>query len=184
MRQISLFQQSKVSQNDKRQNKIRHEHGGKNSLQRKRKLRRPLDSKKPAHLILKSSKARDPISMLRPRNRNWIATLIRAKAIAFNIQLQGYANVGNHLHLKIKFACREDFQRFLRSITSLIARHVTGARKGKKFGKFWDWLAYTKIVAVWKYEKWLNHYIVANNIEAECGRAQREQYLAKHKNSS
>jgi REP element-mobilizing transposase RayT len=155
-------------------------HGGKSS-KGKRKIRRPLDPKYPVHLILKATKARNQLSMLRPRSRRYIWLLVRDKADQFNVKLAGFANVGNHLHLKIKFKRREDFQKYLKSVSSLIARHITGARKGRPFGKFWDHLAYTKVIKVWVQEKLLNHYIIANGIEADHGRKWREKYLEKHK---
>jgi hypothetical protein len=147
----------------------------------KRKTRRPLDSKRPVHLILRSSKARGVYSFKLGKNKMWIYKLVHEKAEKFGLQLQGFANVGNHLHFKLKFKRREQFQGFLKSITSLIARHVTGARKGQKFGKFWDFLAYTKVVKVWAQEVKLDNYIVANAIEGEHGSEWREKFLKKWK---
>jgi hypothetical protein len=170
MRQISFLKQLGYEANSS--------HGGAESLKRNRKVRRPLDSKLPVHLILKSSKARGSLSFVRKRNKHWIWLLVHKKADKFGVKLQGFANVGNHLHIKIKFQRREQFQNFLRSISSLIARHVTGARKGKLFGKFWDYLAYTKVVKVWSQEKRLDKYIVANAIEGQHGKVWREKYLA------
>jgi hypothetical protein len=153
-------------------------HGGSASLKRKRKTRRPLDPKHPVHLILKSTKARQKLSMLNPRVRQWIWLLVYHKADQFKVKLEGFANVGNHLHLKVKFRRREHFQKYLKSISALIARKVTDARKGKKFGKFWDCLAFTKVIKVWAQELRLNRYIVANAIEGQHGKVWREKYLA------
>jgi hypothetical protein len=54
--------------------------------------------------------------------------------------------IGNHFHLKLKIINRKNFGKYLKSVTSLIARSVTGAKKGKPFGRFWQGLAYTRVL--------------------------------------
>ena len=149
-------------------------HGGDKS-RGKRKVRRPLDSRFPVHLILRSEAAKGALSLLRQQNR--IYKLVMFKADTFHVKIEGYANVGNHLHIKARFKNRASFQNFLRTIAALIARVVTGARRGHAFGKFWSALAYTKVVKVWQQEKRLDKYIVANNIEAQHGAAARTKFL-------
>jgi hypothetical protein len=156
----------------------RRTHGGVGSLGH-RKESRPLDKKLWTHLILKSEKACGAFGFLRPKNQLFIAKLFEKKALKFHVTIQSFANVGNHLHVKLKFANRDDFQNFLRSITSLIARFVTGARKGKPFGKFWDGLAYTRVVTTKKEELLLRGYLKANRIEAILSKSQRELFLLK-----
>ncbi len=143
-----------------------------------RKVHRPLDPKKPLHLILKSSRARGEWSLLRHRNRNWVERLISMKAKHFGVQVRGFVNVGNHLHLKLKIRDRAGFQKFLKSVTTQIARHVTGARRGAPKGKFWDALAFTKVIRVWRQEQVLDRYLHANQVEVWHGRAIREEELA------
>jgi hypothetical protein len=41
---------------------------------------------------------------------------------------------------------RENFQAFLRAFAGLVARQVTGARKGKPSGRFWDALTYSRVL--------------------------------------
>ncbi len=154
-------------------------HGGAPSKGR-RKVRRPLDVRKPIHLVLKSSRARGDWSLLRDRNRHWIERLVAIKAKKFGVQIQGYVNVGNHLHIKLKLRDRNGFQKFLKAVTALIARRVTGARKGAPKGQFWDALAYTKVIRVWRQEQTLNRYLHANQIEVWHGRAIRDEELAAH----
>src|SRR5437773_904919 len=50
-------------------------HGGAYAMG-KRKTRRPYDSKRPIHLVLRSKRARGELSMLRFRNRNHIHNLV------------------------------------------------------------------------------------------------------------
>jgi hypothetical protein len=156
----------------------RRSHGGDQTVGRRKEFR-PLDKKKWTHLILKSEKAVGAFGLLRPKNQIFIAELLDKKARKFNVAIQSYANVGNHLHMKLKFANREDFQNFLRSITTLIARFVTGARKGKPFGKFWQGLAYTRVVTTKKEELQLRGYIAANLIEVGSSKSERNSYLTE-----
>lgn len=50
-------------------------------------------------------------------------------------------NFGNQIQIVVRVQTRESFQNFLRSLSALIVRRITGARKGRPFGKFWDSLA-------------------------------------------
>lgn len=87
--------------------------------------------------------------------------------------------MGNHIHFQIRISDRKNFQNFLRSITSLIARHVTGARRGMSFGKFWQALAFTRVLAT-SFEVWgLRDYLTGNRVERQHGYSSREAYLAR-----
>jgi REP element-mobilizing transposase RayT len=91
--------------------------------------------------VLKSEKARGKLSFLAPANKILVSETLRQKAKKFGIRIDQIANVGNHIHLKIKISNRENFQKFLNATTTLIARKITGACRGKPFGKFWQGLA-------------------------------------------
>lgn len=142
-----------------------------------RKLERPLSTKKWIHLILKSDKAEGALSFLRPTNKIIVHRIIHGKAKKFGVKIATGANVGNHIHLKIRIQNRESFQKFLKAITCLIARKVTGARKGKKFGRFWQGLAFTRVLTSSLEELNLKGYIKANQIEAKKGKQARTKFL-------
>jgi len=154
----------------------RYHHGGESGRGR-RKLERPLSSKRWIHLVLKSDKAKGRLSLLTATNQIYVRRLIYAKGKQFGIAIADYANVGNHLHLKIRCTSRVAFQRFLRSVTTQIARKVTGARRGKKFGRFWQHLAYTRVLQSALEELRLKGYFVANRREAIGGPAARAASL-------
>jgi REP element-mobilizing transposase RayT len=142
------------------------EHGG--SLRKgQRKIRRPFDSKRPLHLVLRSSKAKGAWSFLAPMNKLWIEILIPELATRFGVKVYRFSNSGNHLHLLINAPSRRAFQSYLRSLSGLLARKITHARKGHPIigGKFWDELAFTKVLS-WGRE-FLNAqaYLVKNAIE-------------------
>ena len=167
-RQIDLFSK------DRQYGPHRSSHGG--SIQKgHRKTARPIDRKKPLHLVMKSSHAKGSLSLLTAKNRLFVERTFRERAKQFGITIQGFENVGNHLHAIVKFKRREQFQHFLRTVSALIARFVTGARKGKPFGKrFWNDLAFTRVVQGLKDLRALVTYFFKNEIEREIGHDARE----------
>jgi len=126
---------------------------------------------------MKSDKAKGRLSLLSATHQMYIKRLIFTKGNQFGVVIADYANVGNHVHLKIRCASRAAFQRFLRSITTQIARRVTGARRGKRFGRFWQHLAYTRVLRSSLEELRLKGYFIANRKEAAYGAAAREEVL-------
>ena len=153
-------------------------HGG-STANGKRKSRRPLDCKKPLHLVLKSSKAVGQYNLLRTPHRTKVKALLYKQAQKFGVRIHSYANVGNHLHICLRFSSRKAFQNFLRSAAATIARVVTKARKGKVFGKFWDGLAFSRVISSRREVHILKKYLVANQIEAKLGALARELFLEK-----
>jgi REP element-mobilizing transposase RayT len=154
----------------------RTSHGGVPTRGR-RKLERPLSPKNWIHLVLKSGKATGKLSFLNAPNKIQIEKILEEKARKFGIKIADTANVGNHIHLKIRIQSRASFQKFLKSVTCLIARVVTGARKGRPFGAFWDYLAYTRVLKSYKEELNLKGYFMANRSEAMLGSEARERML-------
>lgn len=160
----------------------RRTHGGFASRGR-RKIRRPLAAKKWIHLVLKSERAVGGRSFLTAKNKVFIERLLKLKARKFGVKIAEFANVGNHLHLKIRITDRGEFGKFLKSVTTQVARFVTGARRGHPFGRFWQGLAYTRVLSSRYEELQLRGYIAANRLEAELpgekGRSAREKWLAE-----
>jgi REP element-mobilizing transposase RayT len=153
-------------------------HGGIDS-KGQRKEYRPLSGRKWIHLTLKSEKAKGPWSFLTPKNQQIIREILKEKAKKWGVQITDFANVGNHLHIKLRFKYREGFQNFLRSITSLIARKITKARRGVKTGKFWQGLAFTRVLTSGFEELQLKGYFTANRKEAAKGQKARDEFLKK-----
>src|SRR5258707_13852633 len=65
----------------------------------------------------------------------------------FGVRVYDYANVGTHLHLLVRARRRETFQSFLRSFAGIVARRVTGARRGRPSGRFFSGLAWSRVVS-------------------------------------
>ncbi len=155
----------------------RAEHGGalngKDRRVGKRKVERPFDRKKPLFIPLKASCAKGKLSMRNYNREIEIKSLIDREAESAGAKLHSYSNNGNHLHLLASFPSRAAFQKFLRTITAMIARLVTGARKGKPFGKFWDALAHSRVVTGKRAYLEVMNYVEKNIFEASFG------YLAR-----
>jgi REP element-mobilizing transposase RayT len=175
MKQKSFFETT--SKSEKQYFSSRETHGG---PQKGRKLKRPLIEGKWTHLTLKSDKAKGEFSFLKVKNNQFINKTLKEKAKKFGVIIGDYVNMGDHLHIKVKFSKRELFQKFLISITGLIARFITKARKGFKFGKFWSGLAYTRILTSAFEVTQLKGYFEANHIQREKGYTQRKLYLKSY----
>lgn len=141
-------------------------HGGASAIGREKKAR-PVVTKRPMHLIVRSSRARGEWSFLRKNHRDRIAAHLEKTARRFGIRVHQFVNVGNHLHLLVQTKRRDDFQNFLRVFTQGVVFLVTRARKGKPVGKFWDALAFSRIVEWGRDWKNLNEYFRKNYFEAK-----------------
>jgi REP element-mobilizing transposase RayT len=137
------------------------------------KFTRPLNCKRQVHLVLKASCAKGKLSLL--THKLIVKKIITERARQFRVTLHHGENMGNHLHVVATFSRREDFQNFLRTVTALIARAVTGARKGKPFGqRFWDQLAFTRVITGRRDARGVEKYLQRNQIEREYGAMGRQ----------
>src|SRR5262249_11380628 len=107
-------------------------------------------------------RARGEWSMLRPRAEKRIKHLVHVTAASHGVRVHRFANVGNHLHLVIRAKKRSSYQNFLRALSGLIARAVTGAKKGKRVGQFWTSLAYSRVVTWGRELRTVNFYVIMN----------------------
>ena len=159
MKQLS-FDSNKAFQDHRK----RIEHGG-TLRQGKRKLSRPFNPNKALHLVMRSSKAKGEWSLLKRRNENQILGLVYRFAAKNHVTVYKYANSGNHLHILLKARSQKGFKAYLRTISGLIARHVSGAKRGDSKGKFWDGLAYTKLISWGRHFKSTINYVWRNALE-------------------
>lgn len=174
----SKMKQQTLFDKDTKRRYGRTAHGGRLSIGH-RKLERPFSAKKWMHLVLKSDRANGKLSFKSATNQSFIRTLVYDKGARFGVEVADFVNMGNHLHIKVKSGSRLQFQKFLKSITGRIARYVTGARRGKKFGRFWQGLAYTRVLMSGLEEIRLGRYFSANRLESIAGKARREDFLAE-----
>ncbi len=143
-----------------------NEFGGK-LARGKRKVRRPIVTKRPMHLILKSSFAVGKYSLLQKQNAFFVSALVARLAARFGIRIYEFSNNGNHLHLLVQCRDRNGFRNFNRTLSALIARFVTGARKGKALvSKFWDAIPFTRVVEWGRDFFFAKNYVLHNQLEA------------------
>ena len=158
--QLSLFDRPVQSE------LARTQHGG-DVRRGLRKLDRPVSTRRPMHVVLASHRARGPWS-LRKHDRA-VREGLRRMARRFDVRIYDFANVGSHLHLVLRARRREGFQGFLRSFAGLVARRIMGATRGRPRGRFFDGLAWSRVVS-WGRDYWgLRHYVFRNQIEGAEG---------------
>src|SRR5436190_13823656 len=101
---------------DWRRELARTEHGG--AVRRhRRKLERPVSTRRPMHVVLSSRHARGGWN-LKKHDRS-VRDTLRDVAQRFGIRVYDFANVGSHLHLLLRSRRRENFQGFLRSFAGI-----------------------------------------------------------------
>jgi REP element-mobilizing transposase RayT len=163
-RQLDFFVESKSRKLNDYQ--ARSEHGG-NLRKGRRKLARPFDPKRALHLTLRAERAQGDWSMLRLEKSRPIRTLAWRLARENKVKIHQFANSGNHLHFLLMAQDHAGFKRFLRTFTAIVARMVTGAKKGNPVGRFWGALAWSAIVNWGRHFFSVRYYIIQNELEAE-----------------
>src|SRR5439155_15975924 len=75
---------------------VRTAHGG--AVRRgRRKLERPVSTRRPMHVVLSSARARGPWSLR--KHQGAVRDALREMAQRFGVRIYEFANVGSHLHL-------------------------------------------------------------------------------------
>jgi len=130
--------------------------------------KRILCTKRPLHLVMRSSKAFGAKSFFNYKRE--INQIIAKQAEAFGVRVYDLANSGNHLHFIVKIQSAKLFANFLRAVSGLIARLVLKAEKANaklKFGEaFWDARPFTRIASWGRAYDSLKSYLRLNNLEA------------------
>lgn len=126
------------------------------------KTKRPLDSKLPIHLSLRTSWGRLRLPKTFAKVNQAVADISRKHGV----RIYKYANVGNHLHLLIKVPRLSSWAAFIRELSgrvAQIAQGITGPEKGRKF---WAQRPFTRIVRGWREAfQTIKQYIVLNELE-------------------
>jgi REP element-mobilizing transposase RayT len=164
--------QQKLFDKHVRRELARSEHGG-DVRHRRRKLERPVSTRRAMHVTLHSERAIGEWSLL--RHTREVREALRDCGRRTGVRIYDFANVGSHLHLLVRARRRDAFQAFLRSFAGIVARRVTGARKGRPIqgGHFWRALAWSRVVTWGRDYATVRHYIFRNRIEASLGKGIR-----------
>ena len=137
------------------------------------KTARNISTKHALHVVLRSDVAKGPLSL--KTKTKAIHKILDKQANKAHIKIYEKAIVGNHIHLliylkaKSYLLAKKCLTRFLKSISGIIARVVTGAQRGKAKGvKFWAYRPFTRVVVGFK--KGFNivkNYVIQNQLEAD-----------------
>jgi REP element-mobilizing transposase RayT len=147
--------------------KARLVHGGEMRLG-KRKRERPIATKRAMHITLKSSCAVGEWSFLQKAHAAFIRRSLPRWAKHFGVIIYQWSLNGNHVHLLVRPRSRDSLRGFLSALSGRIAQHITGARKGRPFGRrFFDSIPFSRIVEWGKSFRITKGYVLQNELEAE-----------------
>ena len=139
---------------------------------------RPFSKRASLHVVLKSSRAQGAHSLL--RRERAVRAVLERQAARFDVQLQGVANAGNHLHLLLRAPTRERLANFLRATSGIIARLVLGqlgraraipdgsSSSGRNIAsRFWDTRPFSRLVGPGRDWRGVRDYLELNQLEAQ-----------------
>ena len=128
------------------------------------KTARPLDSKLPIHMVLRSAKG----GLRLPKTFNGVNEIVDRSCRKHGVTVYKYANVGNHIHLLIKIPQRRRWNAFIRELTGKIAQFVSVNSGITIDGKFWAQRPFTRIVKGWKKAfRIAYNYVWLNELESQ-----------------
>jgi REP element-mobilizing transposase RayT len=128
---------------------------------------RPISTKRPMHLVMRSTLARGERSFLRPARARHVRNLVERASQRHGVKIYRFANSGNHLHMIVLPRSRYGFNAFIRTISGLIARLTLGVERGRAKGlKFWDARPFTRILEWGKDYTNACRYLLQNTLEA------------------
>jgi len=93
---------------------------------------------------------------------------IRRFAARFEVKIYRYAINSNHIHIALRVKTRRSFQNYLRATAGVIGLKILSATKNEMNGRrFWDLLAFSRIVEWGRAYSILLKYVLQNQMEAE-----------------
>ena len=156
----------------------RREHGGDLSIKR-RKSKRPLSTKNPFHVTLRSELATGKRSLL--RHKNIIYKVLHKSSKRFGVKIYQQAICGNHIHLLIRGKKRFAIQNFFRVVAGHIAQKIleqfpllkqenknneNRAGNAPYRRKFWGALVYSRWMSWGRDFSNVMNYIERNTLES------------------
>ena len=139
-------------------NSIQREFGG-SLLRCRRKTRRPLSTRVPIHLVLRSENKRAYKALAYGSSTN--RKILSAVAKRFQIQILDVIFNHSHVHLVIRIPSRESYNAFIRLLTSRLAQFA----KLKK-GELFQFRPYTRLLSWGREIKTVLNYMKKNYVEA------------------
>lgn len=153
------------------------EFGG-SRLEGRRKSRRPLSTRHPIHVVLKSTKHK----VLHPSNGQ-LKQLLHRECERFQIRVYDFAINWSHIHILIKIPHREAYVSFVRSFCAQVIRLLSMGGANKLIGLF-DLRPYTKIITWGRQFKNAYDYQKLNQLESYGLICRKEQTRIKREGSA
>lgn len=120
------------------------------------------------HLTLRSSKAIKDWSFR--KHEKIIENILLTFARKYHVEIFSMANVGNHIHLHLRFFDRTTYRAFIRAITAAIMIKITKFSRWKKATEdfqFWDQRPFSRLVTTWSDYLNVKKYIQINQWESQ-----------------
>jgi REP element-mobilizing transposase RayT len=128
------------------------------------KSKRPISSKLPIHLVLRTDGRK--FSMRKPKAFILIDKIVYRTAEKYGVKIYEFANVGNHLHALIKLRHIRDWAGFIRELSGRISQEMQNLKGPQKGEKFWSFRPFTRVVASWrKAYRDCRDYVILNRLE-------------------
>ena len=135
------------------------------------KVKRPIASKLPLHLVLRANQS----SFRLPATYKIVNQTVREIAKKHGVRIYKYSNNGNQLHVLLKLSRIHRWSPFIRELTSQIVQKLRELGVTFKVEKLWMGRPFTRIVRGWKKAfKTVKEYLYRNELEAE-GRISRKE---------
>lgn len=131
-------------------------------LQGKRKTKRPLSTKQPLHLILKSEFAKGSFRFT--AHRSTIENIFSKLCKRYGIKLHDLAVNFDHIHMVISFNSIHSYKGWVRHLTSKIVKEISRRTK-VQLKNFFTHRPYSRIVAWGRDLKGVLEYLVLNKME-------------------
>jgi REP element-mobilizing transposase RayT len=131
----------------------------------KRKSKRPLTTKSPIHLILKT----DGRKLLSPKVKT-LEKIVRNECHKRKIRIYDLSLNWNHMHMLIQLSDKQSYIGFIRNITSKMVLFLGGGAKG-----LFRFRPYTKIISWGKQFDQTYRYQKLNKLEAHWGTKARDE---------
>jgi REP element-mobilizing transposase RayT len=139
---------------------------GGHSFKTNAKSKRPISSKLPIHLVMRTDGRK--FSMRKPRAFRIVDRIVDQTAEKYRVRIYEFANVGNHLHMVIKLPHLREWAKFIRELSGRIAQEMQELRGPEKGEKFWIFKPFTRVVASWgKAYRDCCDYVILNRLEGE-----------------
>ena len=137
--------------------------GGTLLRQKKNRYARPLSTKLPIHLVIKSSQAKGGWSFLLPRNRRILENTLKLMAKLYGVRVLEVGNSGNHCHFLLRISNRQLYKSFIRAFTGTMVRKICGTAKLAR--RFFDFRPFSRVVIGWRGYQIARDYVWLNHLE-------------------